>query len=105
MYFEAVLENNGYTVSIAQNGEEAFDIMDKEHIDLVVLDIMMPRMDGYEFTKTLRECDNNLPILTVGNGIGLAIVKRIVELHNGSIDVQSGGGMTTFCVTLPKQQR
>ena len=65
MYFEAVLKNNGYTVTVAKNGEDALDAMDKEHIDLVVLDIMMPKMDGYEFTKTLRECDNNLPILMV----------------------------------------
>jgi len=65
MYFEAVLKNNGYTVTVAKNGEEALDVMDKEHIDLVVLDIMMPKMDGYEFTMTLRECDNNLPILMV----------------------------------------
>lgn len=65
MYFGAVLENNGYTVTVANNGEEALDIMGKEHIDLVVLDVMMPKMDGYEFTKTLRECDNNLPILMV----------------------------------------
>ena len=65
MYFEAVLKNNGYTVTVAKNGEDALDAMDKEHIDLVVLDIMMPKMDGYEFTKTLRKCDNNLPILMV----------------------------------------
>ncbi|MBE6708500.1 MAG: response regulator transcription factor [Ruminococcaceae bacterium] len=65
MYFEAVLKNNGYTVAIAKNGEEALDVMDKEHIDLVVLDIMMPKMDGYEFTGILRKCDNNLPILMV----------------------------------------
>lgn len=65
MYFEAVLKNNNYTVTVAKNGEDALDAMDREHIDLVVLDIMMPRMDGYEFTKTLRECDNNLPILMV----------------------------------------
>ncbi len=65
MYFEAVLKNDGYTVAVAKNGEEALDVMDREHIDLVVLDIMMPKMNGYEFTKTLRECDNNLPILMV----------------------------------------
>ncbi len=65
MYFEAVLKNNNYTVTVAKNGEDALEAMDKEHIDLVVLDIMMPKMHGYEFTKTLRECDNNLPILMV----------------------------------------
>lgn len=65
MYFEAVLKNNGYTVTVARNGEEALGVMDRAHIDLVVLDIMMPKMDGYEFTKTLREGDNNLPILMV----------------------------------------
>jgi len=65
MYFEAVLKNNGYTATVAVNGEDALDVMDREHIDLVVMDIMMPKMDGYEFTKTLRECNNNLPILMV----------------------------------------
>jgi len=62
---EAVLTAEGYTVSTAENGEAALEVMEKEHIDLVVLDIMMPKMDGYEFTKTIRESNNNLPILMV----------------------------------------
>ena len=61
----AILENEHYTVSTAADGEKALDLMDREHIDLVVLDIMMPHMDGYEFTKALREVENNLPILMV----------------------------------------
>lgn len=64
-YFKALLEKEGYTVFVAQNGIEALDMMDKEHIDLVVLDIMMPKMDGYEFTKTLRSVNNYLPIMMV----------------------------------------
>jgi DNA-binding response OmpR family regulator len=64
-YIEAVLTTQNYTVFTASNGEEALDVMDKEHIDLVVLDIMMPKMDGYEFTKTLRDGNNNLPILMI----------------------------------------
>ena len=63
--FRAILENEHYTVSTAADGEKALALMDSEHIDLVVLDIMMPRMDGYEFTKALREVENNLPILMV----------------------------------------
>ena len=62
---QAVLENDGYKVFTAENGEDALCVMDSEYIDLVVLDIMMPKMDGYEFTKTLRETRNNLPILMV----------------------------------------
>ena len=65
MYFEALLKSNGYTVTVAENGEAALLVMDRAHVDLVILDIMMPKMDGYEFTKTMRECDEQLPILMV----------------------------------------
>ena len=62
---QAVLQADGYAVTTAENGAEALEVMDREMVDLVVLDIMMPQMDGYEFTKTLRAADNNLPILMV----------------------------------------
>lgn len=62
---QAVLEHDGYRVFTAENGEDALAVLDDQHIDLVILDIMMPKMDGYEFTKTLRESNNNLPILMV----------------------------------------
>lgn len=65
LFLKAVLEAENYTVVTAGNGEEALALMDTNHIDLVVLDIMMPKMDGYEFTKILRESNNNLPILMV----------------------------------------
>lgn len=65
MLFKAVLENENYTVFTAENGEAALEVMDKEHIDLVVLDIMMPKLDGYEFTKILRETNDTLPVLMV----------------------------------------
>lgn len=62
---QAVLEAEHYTVSTAVNGKDALSVMDREHIDLVVLDIMMPEIDGYELTKILRESDVALPILMV----------------------------------------
>ena len=65
LLFRAVLEAENYTVFTAQNGIQALEIMDNNHIDLIGLDIMMPDMDGYEFTNTLRETQNNLPILMV----------------------------------------
>ncbi len=65
MLLQAVLEAENYTVFTAANGVEALKITDREHIDLVVLDLMMPGMDGYEFTRTLRLTNNDLPILMI----------------------------------------
>ena len=65
LLLRAVLESEGYDVFTASDGAEGLALMDKTHIDLVVLDIMMPVMDGYEFTRLLRENDNNLPILMI----------------------------------------
>lgn len=65
LLMKAVLEAENFTVIAAENGEEALSVMEHSHVDLVVLDVMMPKMDGYTFTKTLRAADNNLPILMV----------------------------------------
>ena len=62
---QAVLQQNGYQVVTAENGEDALSVMDREYIDLVVLDVMMPKLDGYAFTKLLRDSNNNLPILMI----------------------------------------
>lgn len=61
----AVLEAEHYMVTTACDGEEALAVLDREHIDLAILDIMMPHMDGYEFTSLLRAEQNDLPILMV----------------------------------------
>lgn len=65
LFLKAVLEGAGYSVMTAENGVDALNVLDTRHIDLIVLDIMMPKMDGYEFTRALRENDNNLPILMI----------------------------------------
>ena len=60
-----VLEANQYNVFTAKNGEDAFEVMVNEHIDLAIVDIMMPKMDGYEFTEELRNFNQDLPVLMV----------------------------------------
>lgn len=65
LLMKAILEAEHYHVFTAADGQQALQMLDREHIDLVVLDIMMPNMDGYEFTATLRENNNTLPILIV----------------------------------------
>ena len=63
--FCTVLSDSGYNTISAADGLEALEIMDREYIDLIVVDVMMPGMDGYELTKTLREAKMDLPILMV----------------------------------------
>lgn len=62
---KAILKHNGYEVFTAENGESALSVIDTQQIDLIVLDIMMPKMDGYEFTECLRNAGDNTPILMV----------------------------------------
>ena len=61
----AVLRHAGYEVLLAENGVKALEIMDKHKVDLIVLDVMMPEMNGYEFTEELRAGNDNTPILMV----------------------------------------
>ena len=61
----AILKQNGFETYSAEDGLEALNLMDKQHIDLVMLDLMMPNMDGYELTQQLRLSWKNLPILMV----------------------------------------
>lgn len=60
-----VLEKHSYKAFGAEDGVSALEILEHEHIDLVISDIMMPNMDGYELTETLRETNRNLPILMI----------------------------------------
>ena len=57
------LAKDGYNTYIASDGLEALNVLDKEHIDLMISDIMMPNMDGYTLTNELRTSKYNLPKL------------------------------------------
>lgn len=61
----AYLQKDGYSVFTAADGLEALEILDKEHIDLMIADIMMPNMDGYTLTNELRTSHYNFPILMI----------------------------------------
>ena len=63
--FAHVLLKNGYTVKEVGNGKEALDAIDAEYFDLIISDIMMPVMDGYEFVRLLREAGNTTPVLMI----------------------------------------
>lgn len=59
------LRKNNYIPFEASNGEEALDMLDKHYINLIISDVMMPKMDGFELTKELRMSEYKLPILLI----------------------------------------
>lgn len=59
----AVLRKDGHETLSAANGQEALDMLDREHVDLIVSDVMMPRMDGMELVRQLREAQWGMPVL------------------------------------------
>ncbi|HAZ05930.1 MAG TPA: DNA-binding response regulator, partial [Acetobacterium sp.] len=63
--FRDVLEKEGYSVFEAIDGVMALDALEKNHIDLLITDVMMPHMDGHALTKTLRDGGLELPILMI----------------------------------------
>lgn len=63
--FAHVLIKNGYMVKEVSNGREALTAMDNDYYDLLISDIMMPQMDGYELVGRLRESGNNTPVLMI----------------------------------------
>ena len=61
----AVLRQNGYEVVTADDGAAALEALHSQHVDLLICDIMMPQMNGYQLTKEIRERNPGLPILMV----------------------------------------
>ena len=63
--FSHVLSKNGYEVKGVDNGREALDAMENDYFDLLISDIMMPLMDGYELVRQLRESGNKTPVMMI----------------------------------------
>lgn len=64
-YIAKLLENNGFNPLQAEDGQVALDVLGEHHIDLAIIDVMMPNMNGYELTDFLRKNNYNMPLLMV----------------------------------------
>lgn len=63
--FQHVLTKNGYAVTGVSNGEEALSAVEASYFDLIISDIMMPKMDGYELVRALREAGMTIPVMMI----------------------------------------
>lgn len=75
--FCTVLTDNGYTAFTAVDGLNAFDVLDSNYIDLIISDVMMPSMDGFEMTKALRAAKYTMPILMI------TVKESLADKHAG----------------------
>lgn len=71
-----ILKNYGYNTLEATNGLEALEVLDHNHVDLMVLDVMMPKMDGYELAQTLREAGSQMPMLMLSAKNNVTDIKQ-----------------------------
>lgn len=65
LLFQRVLTRNGYSVQGAEDGMQALQMLDKDYYDLIISDIMMPKMNGYELVSSLRDSGINTPVLMI----------------------------------------
>lgn len=63
--FCRVLTRSGFQPIPVADGQEALEVLERDFVDLIVSDIMMPRVDGYELVQTLREAGSNIPVLMI----------------------------------------
>ena len=78
------LSFNGYSVALAQDGVEALDLISTDRPDAVVLDVMMPRLDGLEVCRQLRSTGDDLPILVLTARDSVS--ERVAGLDAGADD-------------------
>lgn len=78
------LESDGVTVFEANDGAQALDILEKEDIDLALVDIMMPKIDGYQVIKKIRQRENYIPIMVISAKITLS--DRVLGIDLGADD-------------------
>lgn len=65
LMFQRFLSKNGFIVTTVKNGSEGLDALCKDFYDLIISDIMMPEVDGFEFVRSLRDSGNNTPVLMI----------------------------------------
>jgi DNA-binding response OmpR family regulator len=92
---EAILNGQGYQIETAQSVKEASQIIKKETIDLILLDLLMPKVNGYDFLKELKISDatKNIPVIIVSAVADSENKKKSIEMGamdfiNKPIDIQ-----------------
>lgn len=77
---ELKLQQSGFDVLVAFNGEDALGILEKENFDLIIADLIMPKMDGFTFLKNLKNSKNQTPVIISSNLSQEEDFKKVKEM-------------------------
>lgn len=80
LHLERILYGAGYEPVLAADGADALELLDRRHADLILLDLQMPRLDGYGLLEQLRQSGSEIPILVHTNRQGMADKRRCFTL-------------------------
>src|SRR5208283_3772997 len=92
---EAILNGQGYEIETAQSVKEAYQVIKKENVNLILLDLLMPRVSGFDFLKEIKnnESTKDIPVIIVSAVADIENKKKSLELGamdfiNKPIDIQ-----------------
>ena len=88
LYIKKALENEGYAVLTAENGQQALEMVKKHTFSLIVMDVMMPVMGGYDACMALREQENKL-------NVPIIMLTALDDIE--SVEKSFDAGATDFC--------
>jgi len=98
--FRQILESEGYKVSTANGGEEAIDIVKKGNIDLIIMDVMLPGIDGIETYRRIKKMGANLPVIMI---TGYTSTNKAMEaIKLGAVDYITKPFSNEYIINLIK---
>lgn len=96
------LTKNGYIVKSAMDGLEGLAILEKESFDLIILDLIMPKMDGFTFAEKLKEKNINIPIVIASNISQEEDINRIARLGIKEYFIKTNTSIATIVEHIKK---
>lgn len=99
---ELKLQHEGFTVSAATNGRECLDLIDSQHFDIVLLDLMMPTMDGFQVLGELQKKPHMPVVFVLSNLSQHEDEERVLQLGAKKFFIKSDTPLTTIIEEIKK---
>ena len=96
------LEHEGFTVTVADNGQECLNLLEKETFDVLLLDLIMPEMDGFQVLEQLQQKPNRPATFVLSNLSQHEDEERVLELGARKFFIKSDTPLTTIVEEVKK---